>query len=329
MRLKLNMEFNHYLPVTQRLGFTAIHQVEHLQTLWGGYGELVRVWVDDTSIVIKHVRLPKPESHPKGWNTDLSHQRKLKSYQVELSWYQHYVNRLNQQSPAPKALLVEQHENEWLLVMEDLKQRGFSQVVTHATPVHLSACLRWLAYFHAQHIQMDVSGLWETGTYWHLATRPDELAALADLPLKAAADKIDQILKNAPYPTLVHGDAKLANFCFSEQGECAAAVDFQYVGAGCAMKDVALFMSSAVEPDKCQATEQWLLDEYFTHLRQALKELRPDLEARIVEQSWRALFAIAWADFQRFIKGWSPEHWKINAYTEGLKNKALEQLKAY
>jgi hypothetical protein len=95
------------------------------------------------------------------------------------------------------------------------------------------------------------------------------------------------------------------------------------------MKDVALFMSSAVTPDECQATEQWLLDEYFKHLRQALIELRPELDARGVEQSWRPLFAIAWTDFQRFVKGWSPNHWKINAYTEALKDKALRQLKAY
>ncbi len=318
-----------YLSVAKQLGFRTIHRIEELQVLWGGYGELVRLFVDETSIVIKHVRLPKPESHPRGWNTDLSHQRKLKSYQVELYWYQHYANQSNRQSPVPNALLVEQHENEWLLVMEDLKQHGFSQVITQAKPIHLSACLRWLAYFHAQHIQVDASGLWETGTYWHLATRPDELAALGDQTLKAAAEKIDQVLNQALYPTLVHGDAKLANFCFTEQGERAAAVDFQYVGAGCAMKDVALFMSSAITPDECQATEQWLLDEYFTHLRQALIELRPELDASDVEHSWRPLFAIAWADFQRFVKGWSPNHWKINAYTEALKDKALQQLKAY
>lgn len=323
------MAHMNYLAVVEQLGFRTLHRCEKLQVLWGGYGELVRLFVDNSSIVIKHVRLPKPESHPRGWNTDLSHQRKLKSYQVELCWYQHYVAQLNAHSPAPNALWVEQHENEWLLVMEDLKQRGFSQVITQAKPIHLCACLRWLAYFHAQHIQVDASGLWETGTYWHLATRPDELDALEDQTLKAAAKQIDQVLKHAPYPTLVHGDAKLANFCFTEQGDRAAAVDFQYVGAGCAMKDVALFMSSAVPPDECQATEQRLLDEYFKHLRQALIELRPELDARDVEQSWRPLFAIAWADFQRFVKGWSPNHWKINAYTEALKDKALQQLKAY
>lgn len=328
-RLKLNMELEHYLPVINTLGLSAIHQADKLQVLWGGYGELLRLFVDDTSIVIKHVRLPKPESHPRGWNTDLSHQRKLKSYQVELYWYQNYASQMNSESPVPNTLLVEQKPNEWLLVMEDLHQRGFTQVCKKATKTHLGACLRWLAYFHAQHIQNKGEGLWPSGTYWHLETRPDEFDALTDLPLKAMAEKIDSVLKHAPYQTLVHGDAKLANFCFTESGEQAAAVDFQYVGKGCAMKDVALFMSSAVEPEYCLQMESWVLDEYFTHLRVALTEMRPDILADEVEENWRPLFAIAWADFQRFVKGWSPEHWKINEYTESLKNKALKQLKAY
>jgi hypothetical protein len=39
------------------------------------------------SVVIKHVRLPYQSQHPRGWNTDLSHQRKIKSYHVEMAWY--------------------------------------------------------------------------------------------------------------------------------------------------------------------------------------------------------------------------------------------------
>ncbi len=321
------MAFDHYLSVAEQLGFKTVQRVDTLQVLWGGYGELVRVFVDDTSIVIKHVGLPKPEHHPRGWNTDFSHQRKLKSYEVELYWYQNYASHMNSESPVPKKLWVDQKPNEWLLVMEDLSVIGFTDVVKKAERVHLSACLRWLAYFHAQYIHHSGEGLWSSGTYWHIETRPDELDALKDQPLKEMAAKIDRALKCVPYQTLVHGDAKLANFCFTNDGLQAAAVDFQYVGKGCAMKDVALFMSSAVEPEHCQRMESWILDEYFKHLNFALKQIRPEIIAEDVEKHWRPAFAIAWADFQRFVKGWSPEHWKINTYTESLKNKALEQLK--
>jgi thiamine kinase-like enzyme len=314
-----------YSILITELGYTKLHKVDVLQSLWAGYGELARLWVDDTSIVIKHIQLPKPDHHPRGWNSSLSHQRKLKSYQVELEWYQTYAVHSHAVTPMP--IKVVKGESEWLLVMQDLATAGFSQVETEATPLHLSACLKWLATFHAQFIGCEGEGLWESGTYWHLDTRPDELDALTDTDLKKAAHSIDLTLKAAPFKTLVHGDAKLANFCFTPRGDSAAAVDFQYVGQGCAMKDVALFMSSAVMPQECEALEPWVLDEYFKHLRYAITQLQPDVNPDDVEQAWRPLFALAWADFQRFVKGWSPNHWKINSYTEMLTAKALDSLK--
>lgn len=316
-----------YQALIESLGFQKIESIEVLQTLWGGYGELVRLYTDNSSVIVKHILLPKPEHHPKGWNSELSHQRKLRSYQVELNWYQQSANQCL--AKVPQALRVAKHEQELLVVMEDLKQAGFSEVVKQAEQQHLDAALRWLAYFHAQHIGDKGTGLWESGTYWHLATRPDELEALDDEGLKSHAEKIDRVLTQTPYQTLVHGDGKLANFCFTPDGTQAAAVDFQYIGRGCAMKDVALFMSSAIEPQHCEEKEAWVLDSYFKHLRLALKEHQPQLNVDDVEQAWRPMFAIAWADFQRFVKGWSPNHWKINPYTEQLTLRALELLKAY
>ena len=92
------------------------------------------------------------------------------------------------------------------------------------------------------------------------------------------------------------------------------------------MKDVALFMSSAVLPEQCAEMETWVLDCYFGHLSAAIKQHQPNLDPQSVERAWRPLFALAWADFQRFVKGWSPEHWKINPYTEKLTEKALNDL---
>ena len=125
---------------------------------------------------------------------------------------------------------------------------------------------------------------------------------------------------------MVHGDAKLANFCFSKDGNQVAAVDFQYIGKGCGMKDVILFISSAVMPEQCAELEIELLDHYFSQLKTALLRLGHTEASDDIEQEWRPLFCIAWVDFQRFVKGWSPEHWKINGYTEGLKERALKVL---
>lgn len=325
--MMMNDNHQRYQSIGQELKLGTYQSVEVIQSLWGGYGELVRVNYSTCSVIIKHVKLPKPSEHPRGWNTDRSHQRKLHSYQVEVNWYTHFSREVSTRCRVPQGLKTFQSENEWLIVMEDLAEVGFPKVITDAKLEHLRACLAWLANFHARYIGVRSDKLWHSGTYWHLATRPDELEVLQDTDLKDAAQLIDQMLSQAKFKTLVHGDAKLANFCFDREESSVAAVDFQYVGHGCAMKDVALFMSSAVKPERCAEMEVWVLDTYFAQLQQALMVYQPNLDPNEVEREWRPLFAVAWADFQRFVKGWSPDHWKINPYTEALTSRALAHLR--
>ncbi|NOH96062.1 phosphotransferase [Vibrio sp. 99-70-13A1] len=322
-----------YQDIVSSLGINKGFTVEVIQGLWGGYGELVRLSFLDKlnvpappNLIVKHVSLPDKSEHPKGWNTQRSHLRKVRSYQVETSWYQGYTQQFDQYCPMPQGLLCKQTDNEWLIVMQDLAGLGFPHIHQTANKMQRNACLKWLANFHAKHIGAESNGLWESGTYWHLDTRPDELDALQDLPLKAQAETIDRKLKQAPFQTLVHGDAKLANFCFNLKGDKVAAVDFQYVGHGCAMKDVALFMSSAVEPEHCDARESELLESYFGYLQEALTRYQPHLSFSEVEAAWRPMFYVAWADFHRFVKGWSPKHWKINPYTESLAEAVVKRL---
>lgn len=325
--MMMNDNHQRYQSIGQELKLGNYQSLEVIQSLWGGYGELVRVNYSTCSVIIKHVKLPKPSEHPRGWNTDRSHQRKLHSYQVEVNWYTHFSREVSTRCRVPQGLKTFQSENEWLIVMEDLAEVGFPKVITDAKLEHLRACLAWLANFHARYIGVRSDKLWHSGTYWHLATRPDELEVLQDTDLKDAAQLIDQMLSQAKFKTLVHGDAKLANFCFDREESSVAAVDFQYVGHGCAMKDVALFMSSAVKPERCAEMEVWVLDTYFAQLQQALMVYQPNLDPNEVEREWRPLFALAWADFQRFVKGWSPDHWKINPYTEALTSRALAHLR--
>lgn len=325
--MMMNDNHQRYQSIGQELKLGNYQSVEVIQSLWGGYGELVRVTYSTCSVIIKHVKLPKPSEHPRGWNTDRSHQRKLHSYQVEVNWYTHFSREVSTRCRVPQGLKTFQSENEWLIVMEDLAEAGFPKVITDAKLEHLRACLAWLANFHARYIGVRSDKLWHSGTYWHLATRPDELEVLQDTDLKDAAQLIDQMLSQAKFKTLVHGDAKLANFCFDREESSVAAVDFQYVGHGCAMKDVALFMSSAVKPERCAEMEVWVLDTYFAQLQQALMVYHPNLDPNEVEREWRPLFAVAWADFQRFVKGWSPDHWKSNPYTEALTSRALTHLR--
>lgn len=184
----------------------------------------------------------------------------------------------------------------------------------------IAQCLKWLAEFHTTYLGQNPVGLWPKGTYWHLETRPQELQALDDQELKEAAPLIDQKLNSAKFKTFVHGDAKLANFCFSSDGSVAG-VDFQYVGGGCGMKDVAYFIGSCLNEDQCEQFEDKILDTYFTHFHESSGIINEELEAE-----WRSLYRVAWADFHRFLKGWSPGHWKINSYSERITKEVINLL---
>ena len=69
-------------------GASRFEKIEVIQTLWSGYGEIARLRLYDAAVdtvVVKTVALPNAADHPRGWNTELSHQRKIRSYQV-LGW---------------------------------------------------------------------------------------------------------------------------------------------------------------------------------------------------------------------------------------------------
>ena len=172
-------------------------------------------------------------------------------------------------------------------VLEDLDAAGFELRKSELDMDGGKRCLRWLANLHARFMGMKPEGLWQTGSYWHFETRPDELAAMAEGDLKNYAVAIDQRLTNCNYQTLVHGDAKVDNFCFSSDGLAVAAVDFQYVGGGCCMKDVAYFISSCLNETDCERYEIMLLDYYFSELGEALKLSQCSIDIAAVEQEWR------------------------------------------
>lgn len=320
----------HFLNIIRKsCGANEIVRFEVIQSLWSGYGEILRYKVvcgEMESVVVKHVQLGQ-ENHPRGWNTDLSHQRKLKSYKVETKWYKTFSKNCDDNCRIPECLALETIEGEVLIVLEDLDGSGFSgRRDSSVNWDEVNACLKWLANFHTTFLGTKPTGLWETGTYWHLETRPEELKVLNDLPLKNAAAAIDIQLANSPFQTFVHGDAKLANFCFSEDGKKVAAVDFQYVGGGCGMKDVAYFIGSCMSEKDCEQFENKILDYYFQELHLAIATKNTEVDADALEKDWRKLYPVAWADFHRFIKGWHPGHWKINSYSERVSREVIERL---
>ena len=213
--------------ILQKTGATSLFEKEVIQELWSGYGKIIRVGLENASVasvIVKHVQLPIYKNHPRGWNTDIGHQRKVKSYKVEANWYDTYSK--NSAARLPQCLAFEMQNDEVLIVLEDLDEAGYPLRKKVIVWEEIVACLAWLAQFHASYLGKVPNGLWESGTYWHLGTRPQELAVLEDQRLREAAPLIDEKLNACKYKTFVHGDAKLANFCFAPDGQVAG-VDFQ------------------------------------------------------------------------------------------------------
>lgn len=314
--------------ILQKLNAKALHEVQMVQQLWSGYGSIKRYRVLDgfaNTIIVKHVKLPELNKHPRGWNTDISHQRKVNSYEVESNWYDSYSKQSDDTCRIPACYGILKIGTEVCIVLEDLDASGYPLRKTMVTKKEADNCIKWLANFHASYLNIKPTGLWETGTYWHLETRPDELKVLDDVRLKNAAHEIDSLLASSPFQTIVHGDAKLANFCFTELGGVAA-VDFQYVGGGVGVKDLAYFIGSCYDEEDCETLEEDILNVYFSALQKGLEKRNIEIKFSELEKDWRNLYPVAWTDFHRFLKGWSPGHWKINSYSEKISKSVLDQI---
>jgi len=304
--------------------------IEEVQELWSGYGKILRYELkgsDHKTVIVKHIKLEQKSEHPRGWEGENSHQRKLKSYQVELNWYKNFSDQTNSNCRIPKCLALKYTLSEMVIILEDLNQVGYPKRCNHIQWTSIQVCIKWLANFHALFLNTKPQGLWKTGTYWHLDTRPDELKALKDIELKNAAFKIDELLTQSKFQTLVHGDAKLANFCFSQDETKVAVVDFQYVGGGCGMKDLVYFIGSCMNDKESEQKESQILEVYFNELQSALQKNKSRISFNELELDWRSLYHVAWADFHRFIKGWSPSHHKINDYSERVTREVIESIK--
>lgn len=300
------MTFKELLSVSKR------HEI--IQSLWSGYGSIKRYYLDaePRSVIVKEINLSANRNeHPRGWNTTVSHERKLRSYQIEMAWYQNMNPLIYQDIRQPKCLYVERSDDQLLLILEDLDKSGFDQRFQELNQPQFFNCLDWLAKFHAHFLKVTSADIWPIGTYWHLDTRKDEWNRMEDGWLKTSASKIDFALNSASFQTIVHGDAKVANFCFNTKENSVAAVDFQYVGHGCGMKDVAYLMSSCLSAEDCFTMEETIFHRYFSLLKTYSK--LADFEK--LEEEWRKLYPLAWADFARFLLGWVPDHYKLNAYS--------------
>lgn len=297
-----------------------------IQPLWADYGGLYRVELNElgchSSLIAKVIHnsvLTAKEAN------DVGHLRKCRSYQIECHWYQHTQSNYPNSVAMAKLIDLIKVDDITILLMEDLGCNAYAPVDFEPTLSQLNGMLDWLAQFHSVGFKVPKEGLWPQGSYWHLDTRLQEWHRMPESPLKAGAHSIDQTLKQAEFQTLIHGDAKVANF-LCDPNDNAAAVDFQYVGSGVGVQDVVYLIGSALDNDQLQRHYSTLIDYYFSQLAQHLGNTLSGMDASAIEAQWRQLLPLCWADFERFLTGWKPGHWKLNAFSAEQTQIALRQL---
>ena len=163
-----------YETVLRATKARSAQKIAVIQTLWSGYGEIIRISLSGTNIsscIVKYIQPISEEDHPRGWNTDFGHQRKLKPYEIESYWYSNWSQRCDDQCRIPSFYAAESKDGEKILVLEDVDASGYPIRYSTLKPSETLHCIRWLAYFHANFIGEEPQGLWPVGSYWHLATR--------------------------------------------------------------------------------------------------------------------------------------------------------------
>jgi Ecdysteroid kinase-like family len=283
-----------------------------MTTLWAGYGAVYNLLVKENgkkftrSLILKDVKPPK--------DSGVSHDRKIKSYQVETAFYQQLATPLKQEKGlAIAACYLAEHNldgntgtGSTHLILSDLRE-DYPNQHRPMDLAHAKAALSWLATLHASHWQRHVpKELWRQGCFWQLDTRLEELEAMEPewRDLQRAAHKISEELADEKFQTLVHGDFKGANILFSSVGESgprAAAYDFQYCGGGDAMKDVAYLFCSALESKTLQQHEEELLEYYHQEL---CKQLTEQAAEAYTLEIMKERLNLAICDFVRFMAGW-------------------------
>ena len=92
------------------------------------------------------------------------------------------------------------------------------------------------------------------------------------------------------------------------------------------MKDLAYFVGSCFRDEEAEQMEEEALDCYFQFFAEAIESDLSEVSVKELEGEWRPLYRVAWADFHRFMKGWSPGHWKLSDYSERVTRSVIKNL---
>ncbi|TXC85133.1 phosphotransferase [Luteibaculum oceani] len=289
--------------VIEKFGDQALATLERRKTLWADYGCLYALQGQGKKLVLKHYQWPEEDSIQDEAQR-FAVARKRSSFRNELIWYRDMP--MAQQAGIPLAYGFEENNREIIIVLDDLESMGF---VCNPQPLrshHVKACLEFLVDFHIRNLNVNEA---HKGGYWHLETRPFEFDKMEGGFFKDNAQTWDQTIKNAQFKTIIHGDAKPANYALNNDNNVIA-YDFQYWGQGIGTQDLVCYLYSI-----CENQKDWTsyTNLYFDLLQQQMEFFEVEGGKEIVKE-WKAMVEVCKNDYQRFLLGWNPDHYKVSRY---------------
>ena len=232
-------------------------------------------------------------------------------------------------------------DSRFSLLLDDFSQdNGWHQVVQtdlKQTRATLQALARMHAFFWlGNKTEPLASSLWPIATYWDQAKQPaDQANRLSTLFSRFVADfgdpAVSEAAKSKDYgallalhaerlekevhqgekQTIIHGDAKSANFFYktsssAEEGLDVGVIDFQWTGKGLCATDVAYAMWACPQSQVLDQ-EQQLVEYYHGQLAQELVKLELSGSCKVPSLlAFKAQYQAAFLDLCRVVIA---DHW--------------------
>lgn len=227
----------------------------------------------------------------------------LRSYEIEVRFYQEMAEYLSIRTPACYAAEIDIAAERFTIIMEDLAPAIQGDQITGCTVDQADAALQELPKLHTPRWGDPTLGQLE----WLArpsSSGPDFIAALypgfcerfGDLLTQETVSMGERLMNNLakyyesrkPPFTIQHGDYRLDNLLFATNGDSprVAVVDWQVMSNGPALSDVSYFLGSALLPDERAKNEKDLVAGYHSAL----------LASGITDYAWNS----CWDDYRRY-----------------------------
>jgi aminoglycoside/choline kinase family phosphotransferase len=208
-------------------------------------------------------------------------------YEREVSFYQHLASSIATRTP--RCYVAERDDTDnFLLLLEDLSPSAVIDQFAGVSLASARAGLSALAGLHGPtHARTELHDApWLRGVSTELRPLYESvLPILFDQFLERYDARLDEELRTmvlalkdrlalfseyvTPFPCVTHGDFRTDNLLIDACGGAVAlaVVDWQTVGVGSPLLDVAYFLTTSLSPEDCAGHEFELLDYYLTKMR--------------------------------------------------------------